>query len=92
MIFDFQGVAADETDVKTKSIVYEEQKKFKNPTRDWPEKGVINFKDLYLRYSEDLDDACVLKGLNCTFNSHEKVIYSFILFNAQYLFSYGKKI
>jgi ABC-type multidrug transport system fused ATPase/permease subunit len=42
------------------------------PPAEWPQKGVIQFQNFYLRYRDDLDHA--LKDINCTINSQEKVI------------------
>ncbi|XP_059142742.1 multidrug resistance-associated protein 1-like isoform X2 [Physella acuta] len=41
------------------------------PQPEWPDKGVVEFKDLKLRYREGLD--FVLKGINCTIQPGEKV-------------------
>ena len=41
------------------------------PPSDWPKKGVIEFKDVYLRYDKDEKD--VLKGLNFKTTPHEKI-------------------
>jgi len=41
------------------------------PPRDWPTKGVIEFKDVFLRYDKDEQD--VLKGMNFKTEAHEKI-------------------
>ncbi|BFZ17907.1 hypothetical protein BsWGS_20945 [Bradybaena similaris] len=41
------------------------------PGPEWPSKGVVEFKDYKVRYREGLD--LVLRGLNCTIQSGEKV-------------------
>jgi len=46
----------------------------KKPSKDWPHKGQITFKNFYLRYS--LDSPHVLKDLNIKIESMEKVILS----------------
>jgi len=46
----------------------------KKPSKDWPHKGQIIFKNFYLRYS--LDSPHVLKDLNIKIESMEKVILS----------------
>lgn len=48
----------------------------KKPSKDWPLKGQITFKNFYLRYS--LDTPHVLKDLNIKIESMEKVILSSI--------------
>lgn len=46
----------------------------KKPSKDWPHKGQIIFKNFYLRYSQDSPH--VLKDLNIKIESMEKVILS----------------
>lgn len=46
----------------------------KKPPKEWPQKGQIQFKNFYLRYS--VDTPHVLKNLNITIESMEKVIFS----------------
>jgi len=46
----------------------------KKPSKEWPQKGQIMFKNFYLRYS--LDSPHVLKDLNIKIESMEKVICS----------------
>ena len=41
------------------------------PPSDWPREGVIEFKDVYLRYAKDEKD--VLKGLNFKTTANEKI-------------------
>merc|ERR1712123_4370 len=41
------------------------------PPSDWPKKGVIEFKDVYLRYAKEEKD--VLKGLNFKTTANEKI-------------------
>eukprot|EP00092_Neocalanus_flemingeri_P034174 GFUD01037167.1.p1 GENE.GFUD01037167.1~~GFUD01037167.1.p1 ORF type:complete len:793 (+),score=184.49 GFUD01037167.1:217-2379(+) len=41
------------------------------PPTNWPSEGVIEFKDVYLRYDED--EKYVLKGLNFKTSAHEKI-------------------
>ena len=38
---------------------------------NWPEKGIIQFNNLKVRYRADLD--YVLKGINAVINSNEKI-------------------
>ena len=38
---------------------------------EWPDKGVVEIKNLYMRYRKDLD--YVLKGISVTINESEKV-------------------
>jgi ATP-binding cassette subfamily C (CFTR/MRP) protein 1 len=47
------------------------EKQETKPPVTWPSKGVIQFKNFYLRYRDDLDHA--LKDINCTINAEEKV-------------------
>lgn len=47
----------------------------KKPYNHWPEFGKIEFKNLFLKYSEDPTESYVLKGLNCVFRPTEKVLY-----------------
>ena len=42
-----------------------------NAPKNWPEKGLIKFKDVYMRYAED--EAPVLKGLNTNIQPGEKI-------------------
>lgn len=46
----------------------------KKPSKEWPQKGQIIFKNFYLRYSQDSPH--VLKDLNIKIESMEKVIFS----------------
>jgi len=41
------------------------------PSADWPQKGVIQFQNFYLKYRDDLDYA--LKDINFSIYAHEKV-------------------
>ncbi|XP_055876896.1 multidrug resistance-associated protein 1-like isoform X2 [Biomphalaria glabrata] len=41
------------------------------PNPEWPEQGVVEFKDYQFRYREGLD--LVLKGINCRIESGEKI-------------------
>ena len=41
------------------------------PSKSWPQQGVIQFSDVFLRYDKDEKD--VLKGVNFITNSHEKI-------------------
>ncbi|CAG5119556.1 unnamed protein product, partial [Candidula unifasciata] len=43
----------------------------KRPSPEWPEKGVIEFRDYKVRYREGLD--LVLRGISCIIQSSEKV-------------------
>ncbi|XP_012937343.1 multidrug resistance-associated protein 1 isoform X1 [Aplysia californica] len=43
----------------------------KRPSAEWPEKGVVKFKDYKVRYREGLD--LVLKGIDCEIKSGEKI-------------------
>ena len=44
----------------------------------WPQFGVVQFKDFQVRYREGLD--LVLKGINFTVNSMEKIGIQFVNF------------
>lgn len=46
----------------------------KKPSKEWPQKGQITFKNFYLRYSSDTPH--VLKNLNIHIEPMEKVIFS----------------
>ena len=41
------------------------------PSKSWPQQGVIQFSDVFLRYDKDEKD--VLKGVNFTTRRHEKI-------------------
>ncbi len=43
----------------------------KKPKPEWPEKGMVQFNDLAVRYREGLD--LVLKGISCDIKGGEKV-------------------
>ena len=48
------------------------------PAPEWPEKGVVEFKEYCTRYREGLD--LVLKGISCHIKSGEKVkFFSFLI-------------
>ena len=47
-----------------------------SPAADWPDKGVVEFKDYKTRYRPGLD--LVLKGLTFNVESCEKVSITFI--------------
>jgi len=49
----------------------------KKPSKEWPQKGQIMFKNFYLRYS--MDTPYILKNLNIKIESMEKV-YFYIYF------------
>lgn len=52
------------------------------PSKDWPNKGRIEFKNFYLRYSSDTPN--ILKNINVLIQPTEKVFFDIVITDRQW--------